>query len=191
MITIDIRFTDQMIRLLQAMVGKKMIRYKCDPFVYSPTVFGIAGIITENGSYAITNTIEVMDHFGTKEDVAVFRFEERPETSIKSLIDDVTMVDIPVGRVIREIHVINEHQMLYRSNDQTYDVWLTRGIIFIMDDGLEIAFEKNVWFSEMITVDRGEHLIDKFTPVSEFSDDWDEPYHGKCERDSLIIREQI
>ncbi len=188
MITTDVRFTDQMIQSMQAMIGRKMIKYKCDPFVYSPAVFGIVGVVTDNGSYAITNTIEVMDHFGSSEDVAIFRFEERPEAEIKSLVDDVKMVDISVGRIIKEIHIVNEHQKLYEKNEQTYDVWLTRGIIFVMDDNLEIAFEKNVWFSEMITVDRGNHLIEKFAPTSEFADDWDMPYHGECERETIVIR---
>ena len=185
--SIDIRFTDQMINSIRAMIGCKMIKYKCDPFVYSTTVFGIAGIITDKGSFAVTNTIEVLDHYGTDEDVAVFRLEERPESEIVSLVDGVTMTDIPVGRIIREIRIINEHQKLYRNEEQTYDVWLTRGIIFIMDDDLEISFEKNVWFSEMITVDRGEKLIDRYSSVNEFADDWDAPYRGICERESVII----
>ena len=77
--TIDIRFNDYMISVLKSMVGKKMLRYKCDPFVYSPAVYGIAGVCTESGSYAFTNKIEILDHYGADDDVAVFRLEERPE----------------------------------------------------------------------------------------------------------------
>jgi len=32
----------------------------------------------EKKSYALTNTIEVLDYYGADEDVAVFRLEERP-----------------------------------------------------------------------------------------------------------------
>lgn len=185
--TIDIRFDDHMISILKSMVGKKLLRYKCDPFIYSPVVYGLVGVCTDSGSFAFTNRIEVLDHYGADEDVAVFRLEERPEDQIVSLVQDVKIVDIPVNRFIQEIQLINEHQMLYMNGTQTYDVWLTRGVIFIMDDGLEISLEKNVWFSEMITVNRGEHLIDAFAPTGNFSDDWEAPYLGKCERETIRI----
>ena len=165
---------------------KKFLRYKSDPFDYTPSSFGLVGIITEDNSCAFTNTIEVLDYYGAKEDVAVFRLEERPEEQIESLLQDTKMIKVPVNRVIREIQIVNEHQKLFEGEKQTYDVWVTRGVIFIMDDGLEVSFEKNVWFSEMITVDRGENLIEKFDPTSEFTEDWEAPEHAECVRE--IIR---
>ena len=53
---------------------------------------------------------------------------------------------MPVGCRVKEIQIVNEHQKLYEDEVQTYDVWLTRGIVFVLEDGLEIALEKNVWF---------------------------------------------
>ena len=185
--TIDIRFNDHMISALKSMIGKKMLRYKCDPFVYSPAVYGIAGVCTESGSYAFTNKIEVLDHYGADDDVAVFRLEERPEEQIVSLVQDVKMVDVPVNRIIREIKIINERQKLFNGTEQTYDVWLTRGVVFVLDDGLEIAFEKSVWFSEMITITRGENLLEQFAPTSGFSEEWENPFRGECERSVIII----
>ena len=185
--TIDIRFNDHMISILKTMVGKKLLRYKCDPFVYSSAVYGLVGVCTDFGSFVFTNKIEVLDHFGADEDVAVFSLEERPEDQIVSLVQDMKIVDIPINRFIREVQLINEHQKLYENGKQIYDVWLTRGVIFTMDDGLEISLEKSVWFSEMITVNRGEHLINTFAPTSNFSDDWEEPYLGICERDTICI----
>ena len=186
--TIDLRFDEHMISILKSMVNSKMLKYKCDPFVYSPAVYGIAGVCTESGSYAFTNQIEVLDHYGADEDVAVFRIEERPEEQIVSLVQDVKIVDVPVNRVIREIKVINEHQMLYDRSEQIYDVWLTRGVIFIMSDDLEIAFEKSVWFSEMIIVTRGENLLEQFTPTASFAEEWEDPYRGECERNVISIQ---
>jgi len=185
--SINISFTDQMVAMLQNMIGKKFLRYKCDPFDYTPKSFSLVGIITEDDSYALTNTIEVLDYYGGDEDVAVFRFEERPEDQIESLLDDTKMIKVPVNRIIKEIHVVNEHQKLFKGDEQTYDVWVTRGVIFILDDGLEVSFEKNVWFSEMITVDRGENLIERFEPVNEFIENWEEPEHAECERETVIL----
>lgn len=187
--SIDIRFTDQMVAILQSMVGRKFLRYnKSDPFDDTPSSFGIVGIITEDNSYAFTNTIEVLDYYGADEDVAVFRLEERPEDQIESLLQDTKMNKIPINRIIKEIHIVNEHQKLFEGEEQTYDVWVTRGVIFIMDDGLEVSFEKNVWFSEMITVDRGENLYERFDPTSEFTEDWEAPEHAECERSMIILK---
>ena len=186
--SIDIRFTDQMVAILQSMVGRKFLRYKSDPFDYTPSSFGIVGIITEDNSYAFTNTIEVLDYYGADEDVAVFRLEERPEDQIESLLQDTKMNKIPINRIIKEIHIVNEHQKLFEGEEQTYDVWVTRGIIFIMDDGLEVSLEKNVWVSEMITGDRGENLYEKFEPTSEFTENWEAPEHAECERSTIILK---
>ena len=97
------------------------------------------------------------------------------------------MVDVPVNRIIREIKIINERQKLFNGTEQTYDVWLTRGVVFILDDGLEIAFEKSVWFSEMITITRGENLLEQFAPTSGFSEEWEKPFRGECERSVLSV----
>ena len=186
--SIDIRFTDQMVANLRSMVGKKFLRYKSDPFDYTPSSFGLVGIITEDNSYAFTNTIEVLDYYGADEDVAVFRLEERPEEQIESLLQDTKMIKVPVNRIIKEIHIVNEHQKLFEDDVQTYDVWVTRGVIFIMEDGLEVSFEKNVWFSEMITVDRGENLIERFDPTSEFTENWEAPEPAECEREITKLK---
>ena len=142
--SIDIRFSDQMVDFLRSMIGKKFLRFKRDPFDGLPVSFGIVGIIAEDNSYAFTNTIEVLDHFGADEDVAVFRLEECPEDQIESLLQDTKMIKVPINRIIKEIHIVNEHQKLFEGEEQTYDVWVTRGVIFIMDDGLEVSLEKNV-----------------------------------------------
>ncbi len=62
------------------------------------------------------------------------------------------------------------------------------GIIFVMNDGLEIAFEKQVWFSERISVYKGYHLIQQFSPISEFTWNWEHPFRGECERQVITER---
>ena len=63
---IDVRFDDTMICYLRAMIGKTFLKYKCDPFIVTSPAFGIVGIVTEYGSFAITNTIHVLDYFGAE-----------------------------------------------------------------------------------------------------------------------------
>ena len=75
---IDIRFSASDFTELQSMVGKKMLKYKCDPFEFSTSVYGIVGIAFEDASYAFTNLTEVIDYYGEQEDVALFKIERKP-----------------------------------------------------------------------------------------------------------------
>ena len=183
---IDVRFSEEELNLIKDMIGTALTKYKCNTFT-SPDAYGIIDICTDKSSYAFTNFIHVMDYYGTKEDVAVFRVEKRPESKINSLISNNTMIEIPVNKAIKEIDIVNEHQKVFRNNIQTYDVWLTRGIIFKLDDEVEISLEKNIWFSEMITIDKGEQLLNKFTPVKEFIENWEGDYRGECTREIIKI----
>ncbi len=184
---IDVRFNQIEMRLIKDMIGSLLIKYKCDPFEFSTAVYGIVGICTDKTSYAFTNSIQVMDYYGANEDVAVFHIEKRDDLEIKSLISGNTMIELPVNKIIKEIDIINEHQKVFKNDEQTYDVWLTRGIIFRLADNTEISLEKNIWFSEMITIDKGDHLLSKFTSVKEFVEDWEGEFHGECSREIVKL----
>ena len=91
--------------------------------------------------------------------------------------------------IIKKITVVNEHQQLFNQGIQTYDVYVTRAIIFEMEDGGEISFEKDIWFSEEINIRRGHDLIDKLSSTDSFAENWEgiEGYDTKCDRESIIM----
>lgn len=184
---IDVRFTASDMEAIQDMIGKKMLKYKCDPFEFSTSVYGIVGISLEDASYAFTNFTEVMDYYGEQEDVALFKMERIPFSDIRSFVQGQTMVETPVESVISEVIVVNERQQLFENDEQTYEVLLTRGIIFIFTDGHELSFEKNIWFSEDISVERGYNLIDRFTHTTEFGEGWSDKYRGECSRELISV----
>lgn len=188
MIKIDYRFSSSAMSEIEKMVGKEMIKYKCDPFLYSTSVYGIVGILVDNSSYAFTNLTEVQDYFGEKEDVAVFKMKHQPYNEIKSLIQNQEMVETPINSNISEIDVINEHQRLFNQGKQTYDVWLTRGIIFKFADSLELSFEKEIWFSEDIAIEKGYNLFQKFSPTEEFASGWSDNIRGECTREIVTYK---
>ena len=185
---LDIRFSASDMSLIQSMIGKRMVKYKCDPFEFSTSVYGIVGIALEDSAYAFTNLIEVMDYYGEQEDVALFKMKCTPFSSIHSLIPNQTMVETPVDGIISEVIIVNENQRLFEKDEQIYEVLLTRGIIFKFEDGHELSFEKNIWFSEDISVEKGYNLIDRFTPTSEFCEGWSGDYRGECSRDIISIK---
>ena len=85
----------------------------------------------------------------------------------------MAQIDTPINGCIEKVVLVNENQQVFENGTQTYDVWLTRGVIFMVD-GREISFEKQNWpYSEEINIERGYNLIDKFGDVRDFSEDWD------------------
>lgn len=187
----DVRFTSEMISELKDMIGKKLIQIRCNPFEFSTAIYGIVGIVTEDKAYSFTNMVEVADYYGDLEDVAMFRVEKTDVDKIQSKIPGKVMIDIPVNGAIKGIRIIEEHQEVFQNGLQTYDVWLIRGIIFDMEDGLEISLEKAVWFSEMIYVERGYDLLSKYVSTSEFEDDWSPGYIGKASRTIIELKADL
>ncbi len=185
---IDVRFTAHDMAAIKSMIGKKMVKYKCDPFESSTSVYGIVGIAFEDAAYAFTNRVSVMDYYGEPEDVALFKMECMPFASIHSMVQNQTMVETPVGNVISDVLVVNERQQLFDNDVKTYEVLLTRGIIFVFEDGHELSLEKNIWFSEDITVEKGYGLIQRFTSTSEFEESWSGAYRGECTREIISVR---
>ena len=85
------------------------------------------------------------------------------DAMIKSAFKDVEMISTPVGEEITSVKIVNEQQTVAINGELTYEVWLTRAIIFEVG-GREISFEKDtIPFSEEITIQRGYNLIDKIS----------------------------
>lgn len=185
---IDVRFSASDMEILKSLVSRKMDAYKCDPFLFSTGVYGIVGISCEDVAIGFTNLIESTDYFGEQEDVAVFRMKEMPFQEIHSLVQEQEMVVTPVNSIISRVDIVNEHQKLFEGDAQTFDVWITRGVIFYFDDGHELSFEKNIWFSEDISVEKGYHVIQRFTPLDEFEEGWSGNFRGECSREVIVLQ---
>ena len=185
---VDVRFSNSDETALRGMLGRRLVRYKHDPFVFSASVYGVVGICVEGDAWTFTNFVEVADYYGADEDVAIFRMQRADWDDIRSCIPDQTMIETPVGRVVSSIDVVNERQKLFDNDIQIYEVCLTRGIVFKFDDGGELSFEKNIWFSEDITVRKGRNLIQSFSPTSEFVESWEDNLRGECSREIVELQ---
>lgn len=188
---IDVRFSASDMDAIKKMIGKRMTGYKCDPFFFSTSVYGVVGVAFDDASYAFTNYVQIMDYYGEQEDVAVFKIIPMPYEDIKSMIQNQEMIETPVNTIVSEISVVNERQQLFEHGQQTYDVYVTRGIIFKFEDGHEFSLEKNIWFSEDITVEKGYDLIERFTSTKEFEESWSGDFIGKCSREVISVSNKI
>ena len=187
MIYKDDRITKNTDGIFSELIGKELINISHDPFVYTNSVYGIAGLNIDGASYKVTNEIEIRDYYGENEDVAVFKISKDEPENIHSYIEGATMITTPINQKIIRIDVVNEHQCLYENGKQTYDVWITRGFIIELEDGLQLSFEKEIWFSEDINIERGYKLIDKFFATDRIKEGWSEPKEKICNREVISI----
>lgn len=172
---------------IHSLIGKTFVKYRCDRFVFTNSVTQVVGFFIDDKVYNLTNCQETVDYFGQADDVAVLRFEETTSDEIKSAFTDVEQIDTPIGAAIDEIRLINENQRISVNGECTYDVWLTRAIIFVVD-GREVLFEKDVVpFSEEIIISKGYELEGQLSDGGAFLEGWDEGVVPDYYRDTVII----
>ena len=186
---VDISINSITIATLKAMVGQTFEHYSCDPFVFTPSVFGIVGFYISGKNYKLTCSLETIQRFFHSDDVAVMRIAQcRPEEII-SMMDNGQMISTPVQDTIISIDVVNDHETISHDGVQE-ELLSTKGIIFHLASGNEISFEISTWFSEMITIRKGYDLINQFTPITDFIDEWEdsEGYSPACSRNVITIK---
>lgn len=185
MIKIDMRFDQE---LIKSFIGKNFKQYKCDPFVYSNSVSEICGIYINDEIYLLKNVQQVVDYFGTQDDIAVFSLTKAEESEIKSCYENTEQVITPVKEIIDTVTLINEHQTIYKGGVQEYDVWLTRGIV-IKTAVREYSFSKStVPFSEEIEIFKGDDALLQYEDGSDFLEGWDEGIEPHVEQTVVIIK---
>lgn len=176
------------INILKNMIGKTFDKYKCDLFINSPMVYGIIGIYIEGKSFKLTSLLKEVNRFLTQDEVAQFEIKEATDDEIKTFMVDGEMIETPVKSKIKSISIVNDFQTI-DYQEKLYKFSSTVGLIFTLDDSREISFEIGTWFSEMITIQRGYNLIEKFTPTDDFLEEWEgcEGYTPKVRREITVI----
>lgn len=184
---IDMRFDQS---LLKTFVGKKFVKYRNDPFLFTNSVTGTVGIYIGQKVFELRNEQEAVDYFGYIDDYAVFKLMKSAPDKIQSFFVNITQIDTPIHETIQKIIIVNENQRMFQKNIQTYDVWLTRGVVFFVG-GREISFQKDVVpFSEEIIIRKGYNLINEFEGTDNFLANWEDDNQLKpeCDREYITIR---
>ena len=182
--TIDIRFHKNETELLHSFIGKSFHTILHDEFTFvNASTQAVQFNIGTDVAYLYSFT-EPMDYYGSTEDVAVWTLEQ----TAYPVIQNKKFITMPIGLPIHRILLIQENQQLFEKGEQTYDLWLTRGLLFDFGN-TQLALEKAVWFSEEIYITRGQNLISKFSPTSDFCkpDRWGEEIEAKCFREITQI----
>lgn len=191
----DIRFSKGAMALLNSLVGKKLKKIAYIRMPYSSECVHIVVLSVDEKMYELTNTFKDMDYFGDFEEVAVFDFRESDLNAMETLKAKGSAtnpyIETPVCQKISEIRIMNESQQLYCKGEQTYNVDTVRGIVFVMEDGREISFEKDIWFFETIEIRTGHNLMDEYASLEEcFLDDWtkSDKYEARGNREVVTLK---
>lgn len=147
--------------IFKDMIGHKFIKYRCDPFLFTNTVTGVVGLYIGDNVYKILNEQEAITYFDSLEDVGVWKINEVEDSDIQSYFLDTKQIDNPVNEKIKKITLVNEHQIVIIKSVK-YELWVTRSIIFHINNK-DIYFEKDsTFFSEEIEIKKGHDLIKEY-----------------------------
>ena len=179
----DYRLKENEIQILSSLKEKK---FNC---IIADNAFGGTKSIRHalfsvgNKFYTFNNEIVPLDYYGSGvEDVAILSFSMASENLIHEERSFERAIELPIKQKIKDVAVVTETQKVFENSILNYETILTRGVIFYLFDGYEVSFEKDIWFSEIIKIQKGYNLIDKFSSKKEFEEDWTGNYSAQCVR---------
>lgn len=174
--------------IFKKMISQKFIKYKCDPFVFTNTVTGIAGLYIGEKVFELKNEQTAFQYFDSMDDVALWNIKEVNDLEIHSVFENTEQIDTSINQNINSITLVNEHQTVNIQN-QEYDLWLTRAIVFHLEN-CDIYFEKDsTAFSEEIEIKRGYDLLSEFPKRNDyFLDQWIEGIKSDVQTEFIEIQ---
>lgn len=177
--------------IFKQMIGQDFLKYKCDPFDFTNTVTGIVGLYIGEKVFEFKNEQTSFQYFDSIDDVALWNIKEVSNSDIHSFFENTEQTDTPVNQMINSITLINEHQMVNIDNHE-YSLWVTRAIVFCLEN-IDIYFEKDsTAFSEEIEIKRGHDLLSEFPKRNDyFLDQWIKGIEAKVETEFIKIQSDI
>lgn len=181
----DLRLDEE---IFKKMIGKQFYKYKCDPFVFANTVTGIVGLYIGEKVFELKNEQTAFQYFDSMDDVALWNIKEVNDSEIHSVFENTEQIDTSINQNINSITLVNEHQMV-NIHDNEYSLWITRAIVFHLENR-DIYFEKdNTAFSEEIEIKRGHDLLSEFPKRNDyFLDQWIEGIKSDVQTEFIEIQ---
>ena len=181
----DLRLDEE---IFKKMIGKQFNKYRCDPFVFTNTVTGIVELYIGEKVFELKNEQTAFQYFDSMDDVALWNIKEVSDSEIYSVFENTEQIDTSINQNINSITLVNEHQIV-NIHEQEYNLWLTRAIIFHLENR-DIYFEKdNTAFSEEIEIKRGHDLLSEFPKRNDyFLDQWIEGIKSDVQTEFIEIQ---
>ena len=181
----DLRLDEE---IFKKMIGKQFNKYRCDPYVFTNTVTGIVGLYIGEKVFELKNEQSAFQYFDSMDDVALWNIKEVSDSEIHSVFENTEQIDTSINQNINSITLANEQQIV-NIHDQEYNLWLTRAILFHLEN-CDIYFEKdNTAFSEEIEIKRGHDLLSEFPKRNDyFLDQWFEGIKADVQTEFIEIQ---
>ena len=176
---IDIRLKESDRQILKSIIGKTLDCIEHDEFTFTDSSSQVVKISSYGETIFLYSFVEELDFYGSTEDVAVWTVEKTEYP----LVAEKSFIKMPIQQTITKISLIQENQQMFDQGVQTYDVWVTRGIIIDVGDH-QISFEKPVWFSEDIIIRKGYELQKTFRSAEAITnaENWNDGMEMTCSR---------
>lgn len=150
----DTRLSSEEKALLASMIGKSLDELVHDNYVINPSSYMSVWVVVDGAVYELHRETEVIDRFGSKDDVAVTRLRRSERESMRTHIVGRKLVTEKIGRLIEDIKVVEDTQIMTKDMDAGGTFIFTSAVIFELE-GTEIVLEPDTWFSEDIFIERG------------------------------------
>ena len=141
---------EEMIELLKNLKFSNFISYECGKTHH--TAYGNLRINTDKCSIELSNIEREMSFFDSTEDVACLECKvSNPTIEFKPYCVEPFEV-FKIDGKIENIEIIND---IIEVNDGEYEISFDRAIIF-RTDKKDIMFSRDIWFSEVITINEND-----------------------------------
>lgn len=151
--------------LLKKMIGQVFNSYICDEFLFTPSSFQVVYLVVGGKTYALENSLRVVDYYGAPEDVAVFTLSQW-DKPCESRIMNRNTTTTPIKQEILDIELVTDTETMSENGIDVQCITTTKAIIFKLPDR-QVVFEKDIWFSENINIYRGKDVQSKIAPPGE------------------------
>lgn len=174
---IDKRLNPEQEALLKSLIGKKVDKIRHDRFDYSNVSYERVTIFCEDEVYELNNGVEALDFmwddFG-EETVAVFKFFKTEDKGIDydyGCEGYPAQVETPVEKTLIDVILVEDHVEAFSraSGDRFSQYDYVKGVILVFE-GIKYSFVRDIWFSDDITIYKGNNPEAK---IGDPDEDWE------------------
>lgn len=174
---IDKRLNPEQEAFLKSLIGKKVDKIRHDRFDYSNVSYERVTIFCEDEVYELNNGVEALDFmwddFG-EETVVVFKFFKTEDKGIDydyGCEGYPAQVETPVEKTLIDVILVEDHVEAFgrASGDRFSQHDYVKGAILVFE-GIKYSFVRDVWFSDDITIYKGNNPEAK---IGDPDEDWE------------------
>lgn len=178
MIEIDKRLQPTELELLRELIGATIVSMDAVLVDNDNSAWNTVRIHAKKGSVDISNLLEELplNDEGDTDEYAVMSVAAAPD---ENLVVDAITADTSaciVNQVVSGVLLAEGRVKTFYKGKELTDRTYTQAVILRLSDDSYLVFDKEAWFEEIITIKRGESLIEL---LYDESPDWEDDFEEK------------